>query len=253
MSAESDAEISSGLWSPTSEAKPGNVIAATVSPGRVQPQAEEERPAQGGLGEPPTRRFVELVPRQFALALGWSNIAIDNLPDALITDPRPHPNGVATFTHVLWQIAGLSRRWPTWLGPQLSLDVFPASPVSRRVIALGYGVLIKHQFGRHPRIRPYLSYGIGAVQTWVKTIPSREIGQQTRVELGVAFPVSQTTSITVSGIYRHQGLATFFFDGAGTLSYNFHTFGALLGIIFDARARRSRGRKRSRRREDGKK
>lgn len=208
----------------------------------------EDRSAQRRQRDRGSRRFVELVPRQFGMALGWSNIAIDNLPDALIADPRPHPNGVATFAHVLWQIAGLSRRWPTWLGPQLSLDVFPASPVSRRVIALGYGFQIKHHFGRHPRVRPFLSYGIGAVQTWVKTIPGREVGHQTRVELGVAFPVSQATSLTVSSLYRHQGLATFFWDDAGTLSYSFHTFGALVGIIFDARARRSRGRNEGRKR-----
>jgi len=259
-------ETAAGVRTKSSSKPPKEDAAANLSVGGARPPADtaaptpttasvgqepvsgEDRSAQRRQRDRGSRRFVELVPRQFGMALGWSNIAIDNLPDALIADPRPHPNGVATFAHVLWQIAGLSRRWPTWLGPQLSLDVFPASPVSRRVIALGYGFQIKHHFGRHPRVRPFLSYGIGAVQTWVKTIPGREVGHQTRVEIGVAFPVSQATSLTVSSLYRHQGLATFFWDDAGTLSYSFHTFGALVGIIFDARARRSRGRNAGRRR-----
>ena len=166
----------------------------------------------------------------------------DNLPDALVPVPRPLPNGVAADAHMLWQIAGLGRRWPTWIGPQLGLDVFPATPVSRRVIALGYGFRVKHQFGRHPRVRPFLSYGLGAAQTWVKTIPAREVGHQTQVRLGVAVPVAATTSLTLALVYTHRGLATFRWDDAGTTSYSFHTIGLSAGVAFDAPPRRSRPR-----------
>ncbi len=149
----------------------------------------------------------------------------------------------------MWQIAGLSRRWPTWIGPLIGLDVFPATPVSRRVIAASYGFQLKHQFGRRPRVRPFLSYGVGAVQGWVKTIPGREIGHQLRASFGSAFPIAKRSSLTFAFVYKYQGQATFRWDDAGTLAYNFHTVGLLAGITFDAPARRVRPRHRSRSRQ----
>jgi hypothetical protein len=149
----------------------------------------------------------------------------------------------------MWQIAGLSRRWPTWIGPLIGLDVFPATPVSRRVIAASYGFQLKHQFGRRPRVRPFLSYGVGAVQSWVKTIPGREIGHQLRASFGSAFPIAKRSSLTFAFVYKYQGQATFRWDDAGTLAYNFHTVGLLAGITFDAPARRVRPRHRSRSRQ----
>jgi len=215
-----------------------------ASPLDMTARAHTSRPPRA-TQTPRAERSIELVPRQFGAALGWSYLAHDTLPDALVSDPRPRPHGVALDTHVLWQIAGLSRRWPTWIGPQLGLDVFPATPVTRRVIALGYGFRIKHQLGRHPWFHPYLSYGVGAVLPWVKTIPGRGIGHQTRISLGTAVPIGGLTSLTLALVYKHQGLATFRWDDAGTLSYSFHTVGVLLGIAFDAKPRRTRPRPRT--------
>lgn len=225
----------------------GSDASADASP-RPGPKASSPERAR-----PPTSsrsgRPLELVPRQFGLELGWSNLAIDNLPDALIPDPRPHPHGVSSGAHVLWQIAGLSRRWPTWIGPLIGLDVFPSTPVSRRVIAASYGFQLRHQFGRLPRVRPFLSYGVGAVQSWVKTIPGREIGHQIRASFGSAFPIAKRSSLTFAFVYKYQGQATFRWDEAGTLAYNFHTVGLLAGVTFDAPARRARPRHRSRSRQ----
>ncbi len=248
--------------SPTSDeasATPGDEARPKRSGEAIASDANTSSPHSSGPASPlattaGTRRLrkrsrspgtIELVPRQFGLELGWSNLAIDNLPDILVPDPRPHPHGVATGSHVMWQIAGLSRRWPTWIGPRIGLDVFPATPVSRRVIAASYGFQFKHQFGRHPRVRPFLSYGAGAVQSWVKTIPGREIGHQLQTSFGAAFPVAEQTSLTFAFAYKFHGLATFRWDDAGTLAYNFHTVGLLAGITLDAPPRRTRPRRRS--------
>jgi len=209
------------------------------------PSGQRGRPAKSSR----SGGAIELVPRQFGLELGWSNLAIDNLPDALISEPRPHPHSVSSGARVLWQIAGLSRRWPTWIGPLIGLDVFPASPVSRRVIAASYGFQFKHQLGRQPRVRPFFSYGVGAVQSWVKTIPGREIGHQLRASFGSAFPVAKRSALTLAFVYKYQGLATFRWDDAGTLAYNFHTVGLVAGITLDAPARRTHTRNRGKSRQ----
>ena len=257
----------SQVRAPTPALAPAQVVAVADEPTAMTEEhvsarstaasGEAPRPApknsSGERARPPrssrSGRALELVPRQFGLELGWSNLAIDNLPDALIPDPRPHPHGVSSGAHVLWQIAGLSHRWPTWIGPLIGLDVFPASPVSRRVIAASYGFQFKHQFGRQPRVRPFLSYGVGAVQTWVKTIPGREIGHQLRASFGSAFPVAKRSALTLAFVYKYQGLATFRWDDAGTLAYNFHTIGLVAGITLDAPARRSRARNRGKSRQ----
>ncbi|MEZ4384139.1 MAG: hypothetical protein R3A79_22590 [Nannocystaceae bacterium] len=202
----------------------------------------ESRPA---LTEPPrppeapAEPRVEVVPRQFGLAFGWAHLAKDGLPDALV-DPPSLPHGVAAAAHALWQIAGLHRRWPVWLGPELSLDTFPATAVSRRVIALGTGLLLKHQFGRHPRWRPYLAYGLGATWAWVQTLDGSENGLRTRVGLGAAVSLGDATSLTLEFVYKHQALRTLRWDDAGTLNYSFHTLALLLGVAFDTPPRRSR-------------
>ncbi|MCA9660051.1 MAG: hypothetical protein KC486_17030 [Myxococcales bacterium] len=209
----------------------------------------ESRPLSAELPlppAPPSEPAVEVVPRQFGLAVGWAHLPIDGLPDALV-EPRSLPHGVAAAAHALWQIAGLHRRWPVWIGPELSLDTFPATAVSRRVIALGGGLLIKHQLGRHRRWRPYLAYGLGAAGAWVQTLDGGESGLRSRVGLGAAVVLGDTTSLTLEFVYKHQALKTLRWDDAGTLDYSFHTLSLLLGVVFDTAPRRSRKARKRRR------
>jgi hypothetical protein len=209
----------------------------------------ESRPLTADLPAPPAPRAepaVEVVPRQFGLAVGWAHLPIDGLPDALV-EPRSLPHGLAAGAHALWQIAGLHRRWPVWIGPELSLDTFPATAVSRRVIALGGGLLIKHQLGRHRRWRPYLAYGLGAAGAWVKTLEGSESGLRSRVGLGTAVVLGDTTSLTLEFVYKHQALKTLRWDEASTLDYSFHTLTLLLGVVFDTAPRRSREARKRRR------
>ncbi|MCA9635428.1 MAG: hypothetical protein KC420_05275 [Myxococcales bacterium] len=198
-------------------------------------------------------RGMEVTPRQLILSTGWSWLAVDDLPDALVAEPRPHPHGVALFTGYLWQVGGLGRRWPSWIGFHLGLDAFPATALSRRDLVLSYGLLVKHGLGRHHRVRPFLSYGLGAAQAWVKTIDGRGVSHQTRLSAGVDVRVGpeRKTAISFEVAYKIQILPTFRWGGADILKYNFHILTVGVGATFDLAARgpRRRRAKGERRRE----
>lgn len=181
------------------------------------------------VGEEP---LLEVVPRQLVIGVGWAYCALDRLPDARsTTSPRPH--GIALASRYLWQVGGLGRRWPSWIGFHVGLDVFPATSASRPIVGLGYGLYVKHGLGRHPRARPFVAYGLGAVQAFVSEVDGRGIGHQTHLAAGVDVPLGGPVSLSLELAYKFQSLPTFRFAPGDVARWDFHVLTLLAGTTFD--------------------
>ena len=245
-SASTSASTSTPPSTPTSTKSKAKRPAKEPSKDAAPPCPPRDPACATAPGEP----LLESVPRQLFIGLGWAYDVVDHLPDPKTSD-APHPNGIGSFFTYTWQVGGLGWRRPSWLGFHLGLDYFPTSARSLSSTALSYGLYVKHGLGRHPRARPFFTYGLGAVQAWVRSVDGRGIGHQTRLSAGVDLPVSPRVAISLELAYKYQSLPIFQVAGAAAERYDFHTLLLLDGSTFDfpgkvkppPRRRRHRGRR----------
>lgn len=221
-------------------AEPPVASASTAPKGKAKGKAKEPSKATSRPCPPrdpacdaaPGEPLLESVPRQLFVGVGWAYDVVDHLPDPK-TSEAPHPNGIGSFLTYSWQVGGLGWRRPSWLGFHLGLDYFPTSARNLASTALSYGLYVKHGLGLHPRARPFFTYGLGAVQAWVRSIDGRGIGHQTRLSAGVDLPVSARVAISLELAYKYQSLPIFQIAGAAADRFDFHTLLLLVGSTFD--------------------
>jgi hypothetical protein len=229
---ETAAPPSASALAPAPTAAPP--LTAPVTPAlNLPPLAPPPSPSAPALPAPAT---VELeghhVPRVIGLAVGWSWNTVNRLPVAL-DGKKTQPHGLSASGDFLWQVGGIGGGWPSFIGFLTGFEYFPGSDVRRDAYALGYGILVRHGLFPGNTLRPFVAYGLGATQAWVKGVESRGIGHLTRLSLGTDVVLSPRFSLSFELLYKIVNIPTFAAAGSSPPpSYDFHTLSALVGARY---------------------
>jgi hypothetical protein len=173
------------------------------------------------------------VPRLIGLSLGWAWNTVNKLPVAR-DGAKTQPHGLNIFSDFLWQVGGIGGGWPSWLGFMAGFVYFPGSDLRRDAYALEYGILVRHGLFPGHTLRPFVAYGLGATQAWVKGVESRGVGHLTRLSLGSDIVLSPHVSLSVELLYKIVNIPTFgTTPGSTPPAYDFHTLGVLAGAHYE--------------------
>ena len=95
-----------------------------------------------------------------------------------------------------------------------------------------------HLFAKHTifpgrRFRPFLAYGLGAIQVWVRELGGRGIGHVTRLSLGLDTKLSERVALEFDLSYQFNILPSFAIEGAEPRSFDFHSLSLTTGIWYE--------------------
>ncbi len=139
-------------------------------------------------------------PRVYGVTAGAAYVVSNRLP--LGDRPRSlHPWGATLGLRSGWQVGGLQGGAPATLGFEMDV-LYQSEPAARTSYAMIYGVFIKHALSARLRVRPFVSYGLGAAQVWVQEVSGRGIGHATRIAFGLDARVGERRHLTLALTYQ---------------------------------------------------
>lgn len=160
-------------------------------------------------------------PRVYGITAGASYVVSNRLP--LGETPKSlHPWGGVIGGRMGWQVGGLSGGPAASIGFEMDL-MYQSAPQARASYGMIYGLFVKHAIGRELRVRPYLSYGLGAAQMWIDDTSGRGIGHATRIAAGVDARLAERKHLTFAFTYQLIMMPRFALPGAHAIDTSFHS------------------------------
>jgi len=162
------------------------------------PSASPGVEASGIVPAPPEPPVMNRAPRLYELSLSATATTRISLP---LSDTREvRPFGIGGGLRMGWRVGGYRGGPPAWVGFDMQLVAQPTYQ-GRNSLVLGYGIFAKHGFLPNARVRPFVEYGLGAAQVWVRGIDGREIGHRTRLGFGIDIPMHGASSLSIRLAY----------------------------------------------------
>lgn len=184
---------------------------------------------------PPSAPPMKHVPRAFGLAAGWAYTPSNSLPLSPAGYPALTPMGVSIDARFGWQVSGLQRGWPVWVGFMSSFFYYSAGNNLNDALGLDYGIFVKHALFPGPRVRLFLAYGLGAAQVWVRNVGGRGIGHVTRLSAGIDVHLRRSVHLSLEFAYKFVNLPSFAVDQPAESDppdYGFQSLNLLAGVWF---------------------
>ncbi len=211
--------------------------ASTPSEGPAQPVSEQS-PVLVPQPMVPQTEITPLValrhaPRVMSLTAGYVYTPLSYLPvsqtDPIGTKYRHH--GLRIDWKAGWQVGGFVSGWHSYVGFFAGF-FYQFGGTLADSLGLNYGIFAKHTVFPGKRIRPFVAYGLGAAQVWVRELAGRGIGHVTRLSLGLDTKVSERLAIEFELAYQFNILANFAIPPAEPRSHDFHTLSLTTGIWY---------------------
>lgn len=169
-------------------------------------------------------------PRAYGLTFGYAYSPINDLP--LDADGDSHRTmGLAIEGRYGWQVGGLDGGRPSWVGLGLSFSAFTRG-APRSSFDIDYGVFVRHVLIDGARVRGFFGYGLGASQTFVRSVDGRGIGHLTALSLGADIRLHGELHATVELSYRFVILPSFETELERAHRYDFHALRLVAGLFF---------------------
>jgi hypothetical protein len=168
------------------------------------------------------------VPRAYGATLGTTYAFRDRLPTR-----RAQPWGAQLGARFGWQVSGLDGGAPGVVGVEMDVLIRPAgeAQAARDSYAILYGFFMKHSFFNQLALRPFLSYGLGAAQIWVREVDGRGIGHATRLGVGVERRLAEQLRLSIALTYQGVLMPRFLLGGeAGATAKNTSVHAGLLTL-----------------------
>lgn len=190
---------------------------------------------------PPSAPPMKHVPRAFGLAAGWAYTPSNSLPLSPAGYPALTPMGVSIDARFGWQVSGLQRGWPVWVGFMSSFFYYSAGNNLNDALGLDYGIFVKHALFPGPRVRLFLAYGLGAAQVWVRNVGGRGIGHVTRLSAGIDVHLRRSVHLSLEFAYKFVNLPSFAVSAGADPArpaesdppdYGFQSLNLLAGVWF---------------------
>lgn len=172
-------------------------------------------------------------PRVMSLTAGYVYAPVSYLPVSL-TDPigtKYRHHGLRIDWKAGWQVGGFVSGWHSYVGFFAGF-FYQFGGTLADSLGLNYGIFAKHTVFPGKRVRPFLAYGLGATQVWVRELAGRGIGHVTRLSLGIDTKVSERVAIELELAYQFNILANFAIPPAEPRSHDFHTLSVTTGIWY---------------------
>lgn len=169
-------------------------------------------------------------PRLYALTLGYAFTPKNDLP--LATDDGTHrPMGLAVEARYGWQVGGLDGSRPSWVGFQTSFFAHTRG-APRTSLGFDYGIFARHALLARASVRPFLAYGLGASQVFVRGVSGRGISHLTALSAGVDVATGGAVHVTIELAYRFVILPSFATEIEPAHRYDFHALRLVAGVVF---------------------
>lgn len=212
---------------------------APIPPGQVPPDASGQQLAEPNLNPLPPQAAqppigtMRHAPRVGAIALGWMYSPISYLPlSADNVGGKFQTQGLRVDGKFGWQVGGFTSRYASYVGFMAGFYYNFGGMVADS-LGIDYGVFAKHMISPGPRVRGFLSYGLGATQVWVRQLGGRGIGHVTRLSGGVDIKMTERIQFELELAYQFNILATFAGPQAEpSRSYDFHALNLTAGLWF---------------------
>jgi hypothetical protein len=130
-----------------------------------------------------------------------------------------------------WQVGGFQSGWGSYVGFFAGFFYHFGGELADS-LGINYGIFAKHTLFPSLRVRPFLAYGLGATQVWVRELEGRGIGHVTRLSAGLDTKVSERLAIEFELAYQFNILASFAVPPTPPGSYDFHTLSLTAGIWY---------------------
>lgn len=171
-------------------------------------------------------------PRVMSLTAGYAYTPLSYLPlSASVPDGKYRNHGLRIDWKAGWQVGGFLSGWGSYVGFFAGFFYNFGQEVADN-LGLNYGIFAKHTIFPGRRWRPYLAYGLGAIQVWIREREGRGIGHVTRLSIGMDAKVSERVAIEFDASYQFNIMPSFAVDGAAPRSYDFHSISFTTGIWY---------------------
>jgi hypothetical protein len=215
-------------------------------PAQNGPLAQPSPPAQpqpdpGATVPPPATTpslaapLLRHAPRVFSFTAGYVYVPLSQLPVAQdrtrVRFARYQQHGLRLDWKAGWQVGGFQSGWGSYVGFFAGFFYHFGGELADS-LGINYGIFAKHTLFPSLRVRPFLAYGLGATQVWVRELEGRGIGHVTRLSAGLDTKVSERLAIEVELAYQFNILASFATPPTPPGSYDFHTLSLTAGIWY---------------------
>lgn len=218
---------------PTAPAQPQPDPGGTVPPPASTPPLGST-PLLGStppLGSPLLRH----APRVFSFTAGYVYVPLSQLPVARSAPEsgtgRYQHHGLRLDWKAGWQVGGFQSGWGSYVGFFAGFFYHFGGELADS-LGINYGIFAKHTLFPSLRVRPFLAYGLGATQVWVRELEGRGIGHVTRLSAGLDTKVSERLAIELELAYQFNILASFAVPPNPPGSFDFHTLSLTAGIWY---------------------
>lgn len=209
---------------------PGGTVQSPAPQSVVPPPLSTSPP----LSTPPVvSPLLRHAPRVFSFTAGYVYVPLSQLPVS-----RTEPGSVRSQQHGLrldwkagWQVGGFQSGWGSYVGFFAGFFYHFGGELADS-LGINYGIFAKHTLFPSLRVRPFLAYGLGATQVWVRELEGRGIGHVTRLSAGLDTKVSERLAIEFELAYQFNILASFAVPPTPPGSYDFHTLSLTAGIWY---------------------
>ena len=199
-----------------------NLAAAPSVPPPVQPSVP---------GTPPVPALRHS-PRVMSLTAGYAYTPLSYLPlSPTIVDGKYRNHGLRIDWKAGWQVGGFLSGWHSYVGFFAGFFYNFGSGFADN-LGLNYGIFAKHTIFPGRRFRPFLAYGLGAIQVWVRELGGRGIGHVTRLSIGLDTKLSERVALEFDLSYQFNILPSFAIEGAEPRSFDFHSLSLTTGIWY---------------------
>ena len=213
--------------------------ATATSPVQGQPQPESPPPSATIPSPPPQAptatpapTMMRHAPRVMSITAGYAYNPLSYLPlSASTPDGKYRNHGLRIDWKAGWQVGGFQSGWGSYVGFFAGFFYNFGQEVADN-LGLNYGIFAKHNIFPGRRWRPYLAYGLGAIQVWVREREGRGIGHVTRLSVGLDAKVSERVALEFDASYQFNILPSFAVDGVAARSYDFHSISFTTGIWY---------------------